>query len=283
MPTWFFTSDLHGSISRYRKLLDRVQEERPSVLLLGGDLLPSVPVEWGNTGEEFIPHLYGQLEKLKTQMGTSYPKIYLILGNDDPRSEEALIMKGETQNLWVYVHNRRAELFGYSIYGYACIPPSPFFLKDWERYDVSRYVDPGCVSPEDGLHTVPVSRDEICYNTIQSDLNQLVKDTNLSRAIFLFHAPPYQTNLDIAALHGIVYEDVPLDEHVGSIAIRRFIESRKPHITLHGHIHESARLSGSWRIKLACTYSFSAAHDGEELALIRFDPQSPENATRELI
>jgi len=34
---------------------------------------------------------------------------------------------------------------------------------------------------------------------------------------------------------------------VGSIAVRRFIEERQPLLTLHGHIHESARLTGDWR------------------------------------
>jgi len=283
LSTWFFASDLHGSISRYRKLLERVKEEAPDVLLLGGDLLPNNPTEIGDEGVEFLPYLYGQLNNLKTHLGLAYPHVYAILGNDDPRSVESDIRMGETQNLWVYMHNRRAELFRYSIYGYACIPPSPFLLKDWERYDVSHYVDPGCISPEEGWHTAPLSRDEIYHNTIQSDLHQLAKDADLKNAIFLFHAPPYRTNLDIAALKGTTYENVPLDEHVGSIAIRRFIESRKPHITLHGHIHESTRLSGSWKDQLGSTYAFSAAHDGNELALIRFDPQSPEDASRELI
>jgi len=34
------------------------------------------------------------------------------------------------------------------------VPPTPFLLKDWEKYDVSAYVDPGCVSPEEGYHRV---------------------------------------------------------------------------------------------------------------------------------
>lgn len=38
----------------------------------------------------------------------------------------------------------------------------------------------------------------------------------------------------------------PMDVHVGSIALRRFIEARQPLLTLHGHVHESARLTGSW-------------------------------------
>ncbi len=42
-------------------------------------------------------------------------------------------------------------------------------------------------------------------------------------------------------------DHVPLDVHVGSIAIRRFIEARQPLAALHGHVHESARLTGAWR------------------------------------
>jgi len=69
--------------------------------------------------------------------------------------------------------------------------------------------------------------------------------------------------------------------HVGSIAVRRFIETRQPHLTLHGHIHESARLTGSWRDRIGRTLLLSAAHDGPELALIRFDLEHPGNAIRE--
>ena len=77
-------------------------------------------------------------------------------------------------------------------------------------------------------------------------------------------------------------DHVPLDLHVGSIAVKRLIESRQPMITLHGHVHESARLTGSWKERIGRTHAFSAAHDGLELALIRFDPESPDTATREL-
>jgi Icc-related predicted phosphoesterase len=84
-------------------------------------------------------------------------------------------------------------------------------------------------------------------------------------------------------LDGVIVEHVPLDVHVGSIAIRRFIEERQPLVTLHGHVHESARLSGAWRDRIGRTHLFSAAHDGPELALVRFDLEDPGSATRELI
>jgi hypothetical protein len=163
------------------------------------------------------------------------------------------------------------------------VPPTPFRLKDWERYDVSRYVDPGCVSPEEGWRTVPVPPSEIRYGTIQQDLDALVGDRSLERAIMLFHAPPYKSALDRAALDGRTIDYVPLDVHVGSIAIQRFIERRQPRITLHGHVHESARLTGEWRTRMSETWSYSAAHDGAELALVRFDPDAPDLATRALI
>ena len=158
-----------------------------------------------------------------------------------------------TRGLWRYAHDRRIDWRGYLVIGYACVPPTPFRLKDWERYDVSRYVDPGCVSPEEGWRTVPVPPSEIRYGTIQQDLDALVGDRPLERAIMLFHAPPYKTALDRAALDGRTVDYVPLDVHVGSIAIQRFIERRQPRITLHGHVHESARLTGEWRTRMGET------------------------------
>ena len=89
--------------------------------------------------------------------------------------------------------------------------------------------------------------------------------------------------LDRAALDGVAVEHAPLDLHIGSIAIRRFIEARQPRLTLHGHVHESARLTGAWQQRIGRTLCLSAAHDGPELALVRFDLDDPDQATRELL
>jgi hypothetical protein len=156
-------------------------------------------------------------------------------------------------------------------------------LKDWERYDVSRFVDVGCVSPEDGRRTVPVEANIIEFATIAADLERLTAGQDLSRSIFLFHAPPYRTDLDRAALDGKTVDHAPVDVHVGSIALKRFIETRQPRITLHGHVHESARLTGAWQSRIGRTYAFSAATEGDGLALVRFDPACPERASRELL
>ena len=80
-----------------------------------------------------------------------------------------------------------------------------------------------------------------------------------------------------------MFEHVPLDVHVGSIAIRRMIEDRQPWLTLHGHVHESARITGYWKQQLGTTTMITAAHDGPELALVVFDAGNPWECSRELI
>jgi len=169
------------------------------------------------------------------------------------------------------------------VYGYACVPPTPFGLKDWEVYDVSRYTPHGCLSPEEGFRTVAVAPEKIRYATISEDINSLAENRSMQRAVWLFHTPPHETRLDRAALDGRAIDGVPLDVHVGSIAVRRFIEEKQPLVTLHGHIHESARLTGSWRDRIGETHLFSAAHDGPELALVQFDLEKPADAERLLL
>ena len=282
MSTWFFVSDLHGQLSRYDKLFQAMASERPAAVLLGGDLVPLAGTSSDRSfSPDFIPAvLVPGFTRLRDQLADAYPQVCLILGNDDPQAEEPGLVQGETHRLWRYIHNRSVIHEGYTIYGYACVPPTPFMLKDWERYDVSRYVDPGCVSPEEGWRTIPLPPDVVRYTTIQSEIDRLTQHADLENSIFLFHSPPHQTNLDRAALDGKTVDGVPLDVHVGSIAIRRFIQARKPLITLHGHVHESPRLTGTWRDRIGRTHLFSAAHDGEELSLVRFDPARPEAATR---
>ncbi len=284
MSTCLFVSDLHGRVDRYEKLLRAIEVARPSAVFLGGDLLPpfypTVDAWRGDFIDGFLADRFGTL---KRQMGKAYPRVFLILGNDDARIDEAAILEHSERHLWTYVHGRHCTFGSNLVYGYAFIPPTPFRLKDWERYDVSRYLDPGCSSPEEGWRSVPVGPSEIKFATIREDLDALTEGSPMEQAIFLFHTPAYQTKLDRAALDGRMVDHVPLDVHVGSIAVRRFIEREQPLLTLHGHIHESARLTGSWRDRIGRTEMFSGAHDGPELALIRFDPTDLDQATRVLI
>jgi len=280
-----FVSDLHGGVDRYELLFKVMEDVQPSAVFLGGDLLPSSLLLGppGGTKDFLSGFLAPRFRAIKKRLGRHYPSIFAILGNDDARLQETACQALADQGLWNYIQGRRVDLRGYQVYGYAYVPPTPFRLKDWERYDVSRYVPHGCVSPEEGSRSVEVVANIIKYSTIKDDIAQLTDDDSMTDAVFLFHAPPYQTALDRAALDGKTIEGVPLDLHVGSIAVRRFIESRQPLLTLHGHIHESARLTGMWKDRIGRTHMFTAAHDGPELAIVRFDLDNLDSAQRDLL
>lgn len=278
MTSGVFVSDLHGRPSRAAALFEVIGRECPHVVFVGGDLLAH------GDGDGFLREvLLDGFARLRHDLGGAYPSVFVILGNDDPQEvAEPAMLEGAARGVWQYVHGRRAALGPFTVLGYNCIPPSPFLLKDWERYDVSRFVDPGCVAPEDGSRTGPLD-DPGPRRTIARELALLGGADDLGRAVCLFHVPPYATTLDRAALDGRAVDHAPLDVHIGSIAVRRFMESRAPWLGLHGHVHESARLTGHWMDRLGPTVLLGAAHDGPELALIRFDLERPDLATRELI
>jgi Icc-related predicted phosphoesterase len=287
MPSSLFASDLHGRPDRYDKLVRAIRERTPDAVFLGGDLLPfpfSAIDPSQNLPADFARDFIGvQFESLRASMRDRYPDVFVILGNDDPRADEVAFLEGDDAELWHYCHERRVSFGSFDVYGYSYVPPTPFHFKDWEKYDVSRYVPPGGVSPERGGRSVAIDVHALRYETIKGDLEDLVGEAPCESAVFLFHTPPHETNLDRAATDGRTIDHVPLDLHVGSIAVRRFIESRQPLVTLHGHIHESARITGSWRDRLGRTHAFSAAHDGPELALVSFDLTDLDSATRELL
>jgi Icc-related predicted phosphoesterase len=271
----FFASDLHGDPRKYRALFDLARSERPRAVLLGGDLLGI-----GGDTEGILQAELLNPAKEVSALGTS---VITIMGNDDPRVFEALLIEADSAGVLGYAPLKALPLGTLYVAGYPYVPPTPFQLKDWERYDVSRYVDPGCVAPEDGRRTVEVDMESERLATIRGDMERLAHASPPERTVYIFHSPPYKTNLDVADIAGKTHEHAPLDVHIGSIAIREFIETRQPLLTLHGHAHESARLTGSWRDRIGSTEMFSAAHDGDELSLVRFDTDVVSAATRELI
>ena len=276
-----FVSDLHGEKIRYNALFKFIKKEKPDGVFIGGDLLPGgfgVNTDLDRFLEDFFISKISTIKKLGLKT-----RFFVILGNDDPRIYEDTLKEAEKQNLLDYVNCHTVSFEDLFVTGYSYVPPTPFRLKDWEKYDVSQYVDVGAVSPEEGVRTVDISKDEIRYGTIEKDIKNLVKNSPVERTIFLFHSPPYKSNLDRAPLDNKTVDHAPIDVHVGSIAIQRFIKNKQPLLTLHGHVHESTRLTGYWKEKTGKTYSFNAAHDKPELALIRFKTDDLENATRVLV
>jgi len=286
MNTCFFVSDLHGKMSRYEALFKVIKMEKPDFVFLGGDLLPHVSTNKGKDRIEEVDFirdfLFRKFRLLKEKMDCAYPEVFMIPGNDDQKILFEATAEGEKADLWRNLHNHCVVIGKYRFYGYACVPPTPFLIKDWDRYDISKEIEAGCIAPSDGYHSLPLDHD-MEIDTIHHELEVLTKEDNMECGVFLFHSPPYQTALDKAALYHGIDSKEPQVINAGSKAIRGFINDRQPYITMHGHIHESARISGQWKQSLGRTVSFTAAHDGPELSVIQFELQDPRSATRRLI
>ncbi|MCC6864545.1 MAG: metallophosphoesterase [Ignavibacteria bacterium] len=273
-------SDLHGSIEKYGKLGEFIKENLPEAVFITGDVLPNYYAE---DPEEFVLNfLEPFLNLLKLKLKENYPAIFIIFGNDDPAQSSYLFEDLNKLALIKFINNKYISFKGFNILGYPYIPPTPFMLKDWEKYDISRFVPRGAVSPEDGIRTIEIPKNIIQNNKIKDDL-ELLKGmiADFGKTICLFHSPPIDTfldNLEAADISGN-----KIISHAGSYAIRKFIESKQPLLCLHGNLHESTELSGSWKDIIGNTFCFNAAHSGRELSVIKFNTDSLQNAERVLI
>ncbi len=274
----FFSSDLHGRESRYSALFGQIEEERPDAVFLGGDLLPRRGDIRGFMEKWLIERPLSLKEK-----GSPGTELFVIMGNDDPRSYEPLFIEGHKKGAFRYVHLAKEPLGDLFVRGYSYVPPSPFMLKDWERYDVSRFTSVGCIPPEDGIFTTETDRRALLFETIKQDLGPLEDDPDIHRTLFLFHAPPSDTCLDRVDREGVLVDHAPVDVHVGSLAIREFIMNGQPLLTMHGHIHESTRITGEYMETLGRTPCMNGANDGPELSLVKFDTDDLSSIERVLV
>ncbi len=235
-----YTSDLHGNKEfykklidkAYKKLIDKAKEPQIRAVVIGGDLCPRTTgtlKEVVNHQKEFLNNFFiPELNKVKKD-------IFVIMGNDDFRINENLL-KQNNGNI-KYIHKKRFNLFNKNIIGYSFVNPTPFRLKDWEKSEDKKKEKPQQIFNEE-IRTV--KKEE---GTIKEDLDQFIKLSNPKKTIYVIHAPPFNTKLDV----------ITNRTHVGSRAVRKFIEEQQPFLTLHGHIHESPKMSGSYIDKIGNT------------------------------
>ena len=100
-----FASDLHGHRSRYEKLFSAIRQERPDLVLLGGDLLPHALRERDGIRDFAADYLFPSMDSMRREMRDQYPDIVVILGNDDYRSEEVGFIEASGKGLIHYLNN----------------------------------------------------------------------------------------------------------------------------------------------------------------------------------
>ena len=284
-----YTADMHGNEIQYKKLADYAISESANSVIIGGDIAPkyfSNLSDYISGQKKFlqdkIPEVLG---KIKEKLPES--RIFLMMGNDDCAANYDII---ENNNLFENIHGKRLKLTNnFDIVGYSYVPITPFKLKDWEKFDLSE--PPASLKSEylaikmtncrfEGLKSKKYYRwenfkfrpEDERKVSIQRDLSKRLYNTNPEKTVYAIHSPPYKTNLD-QILSGV---------HVGSMALRLFIEKYQPHLTLHGHIHETVSVSGSFKDRIGSTLCLSAGnHDvGSELAVLVFDLYKPHDVNR---
>ena len=225
-----YASDLHGNKDFYNKLIKKAKEPEIKAVIIGGDLCPKS----SGTLDEAIQYQKEFLENFFIMKLSKLKKdVFFIMGNDDFRANEKVLINNKTKNL-KYINKKRFDFFSKNIVGYSFVNPTPFRLKDWEKFEDEKKEMPQQLF---GYEVRTVQKEE---GTIEEDLKSFIKLSNPKKTIYVIHAPPFNTKLDIIASGA----------HVGSKSIRAFIEKEQPYLTLHGHIHESPQMSGSFIDKI---------------------------------
>jgi Icc-related predicted phosphoesterase len=192
-------------------------------------------------------------------------RIFAIPGNDDCRTILPALEELGRDGLIENLHQRSGRLGDYTFVGLAFVPPTPFAIKDFERRDHAgagrreARIRTSVVGTPQGFE---VLRDFEAYlnsnPTIEEELNRLPV-TEPQRTIAVIHCPPLRTRCDV--LHN--------GQHIGSEALRRWIERVQPLLTLHGHIHESPQVSGAFCDRIGTTVVINPGADGQRPHLVQ--------------
>ncbi len=261
-----FATDLHGLAGHLQDLANWTLTQRPDVLLVGGDALPDAdPADpLGSQVRFLMTHMRPLFESFKARQ----PDICIaaILGNHDWLcTYDAMAGLEEAGLLSVIRPDNPTHIGSYVFLGYWFAPPCPYAVKDFERLDFpgqSYQFDGGVIWDRRQGRPVRVNGGTYLGQTasMREDLDQMpLVDT--PDWILVAHAPPFQTDLDILTGVG----------HVGSQSIRDFILQRQLLLSLHGHIHESPRLSGRFWQHLGRTIAVNPGQREDGLAAVLID------------
>jgi uncharacterized protein len=252
-----YTADLHGDIQSYRSLFNLAVSTGARAAIVGGDLFPNA-INRHNALDRQRSFVVQALRPLLEQFRAAHPdiQIYLLPGNDDWAAAFTALEELEVAQLAYPLHERVYALMEATLWlaGYACVPLTPFSIKDYERRDDGPLPPFGfgmAYASWDGVIR-PVDAHEVAaLPSIAEGLAALAHRSDPSRTIYVCHTPPANTPLD----------EMPREKHVGSRALRAFIERYAPPLTLHGHIHEAPELSGRYAVQLGTTWCVNPGHD----------------------
>ncbi|MBI4318195.1 MAG: metallophosphoesterase [Chloroflexi bacterium] len=264
-----FSSDMHGDDAKFQQLLAFARSLRAEVIVLGGDNLPHRAF-----GRDLLD---GQRQYATNALARSLSDllalcpVYLIPGNDDFAAAYADLRDRVSNPELHLVHGAIAALpDGRELVGYACVPQTPFSLKDFDRRDLAADAPvttpaSALISSQDRMVSVSTPIYLASQPSIEEELALLPVPHNPGRAVYVFHSPPFGIGLDTA------WSGEPL----GSKAIASFVELHQPLATLHGHIHEAPACSGTYVAYVGRTMCVNPGQERGRLHAISFDTRDP--------
>lgn len=274
-----FTSDLHGHAALFEQLDGLVRSEALDLLILGGDLFPDGDIDdplgtqtaW--VQENFLPRI------VRWRRQAPAMHILCILGNHDWLCTRRLLATpAEPVNRVVLLDHRQSWVRdGLSFLGFSYTPPTPYWVKDFERLDCTSDPLPetgGAIWSDEHRGGIGQAPEEHFHNNLSLDAELAEAGDVAVPWIFVCHAPPYDTKLD----------RLPhLEYPVGSRAVRRFIESRHPALSLHGHIHESPEVTGEYRERIGATLCVNPGQSKTRLHAVLLDLRDPAASMRHTV
>jgi len=268
----FYTSDLHGSEKCFGKFINAAKIYKTDALIIGGD----------HTGKQIIPifkrsdktyqvQFLGEnltlkneeeLQKTKKRIQSIGYYVHVAdesdmqaLHQDEARLQETFGAKmRETIVNWVELAERKLKGSGVNLY------MMPGNDDDWsidpllEGHDV-------VINPNEKVVTVRnhemislgyanMTPWQCPRDITEEKLGEILEGLTLKvqrmdSAIFNLHAPPYNTNIDLAPELDENFRPKAaggggvIMKNVGSTSVRKAIETHQPLLTMHGHIHDS--------------------------------------------
>lgn len=281
-----FTSDTHVHPAHLDRFLGSARKLLPHAAVIGGDINPN----WkGSIAASIEPHVRWIRERLLPRIETfhrEHPEMpfFIDFGNDDITVARRLLEEKDGTVLHL-LHMRVVGLSGdLAVVGYMAVNPTPFRIKDLEKADSRDWdgLSPPGIRRSGSVTTggieTPCTLDP-ADGTIEEDLDLLSEILEGDRwrdssFVFVSHAPPRDTVLD--RIEG--------GAGVGSLAVRRFIErwgrTGRLICSLHGHIHESPRVSGrAWQY-VGGVPAFNAGQQKETLRAILLETADPAGSAR---
>lgn len=255
-----FTSDLHGNGPHYERLRAVAEAEKPDVIILGGDLLPddsALDAKALGTGQPRYIESTFKTAMTQIRESSGCDDVLVIFGNHDWGSAVGAMQELSDQGLVsILTVDRPVEVGGVHFLGYSCSPPTPWFVKDFERLDC-----PGDEPPLMGGARWRGSRMVQQGATVLFDNLPTIEEELANIAVpeqpwvFVIHAPPFESKLD-QSYRG---------QSWGSRAVRAALERYQPLLSFHGHIHESPDVSGAFEELLGATTAVNPGQTVKQL------------------